>query len=124
MKNDNVYGLFSDFDIEQHKATFVHYLEVLIKEDGTVIYAVPSHQEKAIALACEKLGVSRTELNDMCPREYYCDFMNWLLKISGAIAVWEDFCIAPKVSKKQIGTLKRLKMHGLYKGAIPLRSEQ
>lgn len=69
------YDIYSDFDLEQHKKKYVDYLEVLILEDGTVVYAVPSHQEKAIAVACAKLGVCRKELMDMCPPEYYADFM-------------------------------------------------
>ncbi|GAB6761703.1 hypothetical protein [Bacillus cereus] len=34
------------FDIETHKKCFVDYLEVVIDEEGTVMYATPSHQEK------------------------------------------------------------------------------
>lgn len=48
-----VYDLHSDFDIEQHKKIFIHYLEVVIDENGKIMYAVPSHQEKQITLACE-----------------------------------------------------------------------
>ena len=67
------YDIYCAFDLEKHKQTYVQYLEVVILEDGTVEYAVPSHQEKLIALACQKKGVSRQELNDLCPREYYYD---------------------------------------------------
>lgn len=69
------YNLYSEFDIEQHEKTFAHYLEVVIDENGRIMYAVPSHQEKQITLACEKLNVTREELNSMCPEEYYLDFM-------------------------------------------------
>ena len=44
------YDIYCAFDLEQHKQTYVQYLEVVILEDGTVEYAVPSHQEKLIAL--------------------------------------------------------------------------
>lgn len=120
MKN---YDLYSDFDIELHSKTFVHYLEVVIDSDGKVMYAVPSHQEKCIALACQKLGVSRDELNRMCPREYYFDFLRWVCKVSGAMAVWEGHCEFWEPTAKQIGTLRRLKMAGLYTGPIPNTSE-
>ena len=60
------YDLNSEFDIEQHKQTFINYLEILIEADGHVVYAVPSHIEKAVALACEALHVSRPELEAMC----------------------------------------------------------
>lgn len=62
------YDIYCAFDLEKHKQTYVQYLEVVILEDGTVEYAVPSHQEKLIALACQKKGVSRQELNDLLLR--------------------------------------------------------
>lgn len=67
------YDLRSEFDIEQHKKTFIHYLEVVIDENGEIMYAAPSHQEKLISLACERLNVTREKLNAMCPQEYYFD---------------------------------------------------
>src|SRR5690606_29819 len=60
--------LHSPFDMETHKNTFINYLEVVIDADGTIMYAVPSHQEKLIRLACERHGLSRDELNDLCPQ--------------------------------------------------------
>lgn len=113
------YNLYSEFDIEQHKKTFIHYLEVVIDENGRIMYAVPSHQEKLIALACEKLNVTREELNAMCPQEYYFDFMTWLCKMSGACAVWENQVMRDKFTAEQIKALKRLKDEGLYLGEIP-----
>lgn len=117
------YGLHSEFDIEKHRETFVHYLEVVIDVDGKVMYAVPSHQEKAIRIACQKLGVTREELKHMCPREYWFDFMKWLCKISGVIAVWECNCEYWEPTKLQIATIRRLKMAGLYKGPVPVTPE-
>ena len=113
------YGLHSKFDIQKHKATFVGYLEVIIDENGTVMYAVPSHQEKALALAEEKLGKTRKEISDMCPREFYFDYLNWLLSLTGAIAVWNDDVSAPAITVKQAAVLRALKLNGLYKGKIP-----
>jgi len=113
------YSIYSAFDASKHKAKYTNYLEVLIKEDGTVVYAVPSHQEKAAAIACEKLGLTRTELDGICPKEYYFDYLNWLLMMSNAVAVWNDGVIAPKVNKKQILALKSLKINGLYRGKVP-----
>lgn len=81
------YGVYSEFDLEQHKKHFVHYLEVMIDEEGVVHYAVPSHQELAIARACECLGVNRYELSVMTPKEYYFDWLNWLLMQCKGVAV-------------------------------------
>lgn len=117
------YDVYSEFDMKKHSETFVDYLEVIIDSDGKVMYAVPSHQEKCIALACEKLGVSRDELKAMCPREFYWDFLKWLCKISGAVAVWNANCEYWAPTRKQIGALRQLKMAGLYRGSIPKISE-
>lgn len=113
------YDLYSEFDIEKHKATFPHYLEVVIDADGKITYAVPSHQEKLIKLACDKLSVTRDELKVLCPREYYFDFLKWLCLLTGAMSVWDDWCEYGNPTAKQVGTLRKLKMAGLYKGMIP-----
>lgn len=113
------YDLHSSFDAEKHKNKYVNYLEVVIDENGTVMYAVPSHQEKAISIACERLRVSRDELNAMCPPEYYFDFMTWLSRVASIVFVWNEFCLCDKINRKQVAALRNLKMHGLYKGDIP-----
>ena len=113
------YDVYSEFDIEKHKKHFVPYLEVMIDEDGKVHYAVPSHQEWAIAKSCEKLGVTRKELSDMTPPEFYIDWLNWLLAQCKGVAVWEDFFMAPEVNKRQYAALRRLKFGGVYKGNLP-----
>lgn len=113
------YTVYFDFDIDQHKKTFIHYLEVVIDESGKIMYAIPSHQEKMISLAYEKLNVTREELNAMCPQEYYYDFMTWLCKMSGSCAVWENFIQHNKMTEQQIRALQMLKENGLYLGEIP-----
>ena len=114
------YSVYSPFDLEQHKATFTNYLEVLIDADGKVMYAVPSHQEKAVRLVMERLDCTREAVLAMCPPEYYFDYMNWLLMMAGnAMAVWDDMYMAPAPTLKQIGALRRMKMAGVYHGAIP-----
>lgn len=113
------YNLYCAFDIEKHKQTYIDYLEVVIDEDGTVMYAVPSHREKLIAMACAKTGMNREQLNAICPPEYYADFATWLCMVSGAVAVWNSCIVAADLTVKQIGALRRLKMAGLYHGAVP-----
>lgn len=111
------YSVYSNFDVEMHKKTFINYLEVVLLEDGTIEYAVPSHQEKLINLACKKQQISREDLYDKCPREYYADFMTWLSMESGAIPVWEKF-YSGELNEKQRTSLEMLKQSGLYKGEI------
>ena len=120
-----VYGVHSPFNIKKHKETFINYLEVLILQDGTIEYAVPSHQEKALELACKKLNKTKHEIESMCPREYYCDYLTWLLGITGSVSVWgnaaEHFIVYKTINKKQISVLRSLKIQGLYKGNIPVK---
>lgn len=115
--NEQIDVLHSDFDIETHKRTFVNYLEVVIREDGKIEYAVPSHQEKLIAIARAKLGVTRKELCDMCPREYMFDYNTWLCGITNCVSVWNDFHMGTP-NEKQRGALQTLKVHGLYRGTM------
>lgn len=115
------YDISCDFDLEKHKQTYKNYLEVLILEDGKVVYAIPSHQMKAEELCCEKLKLrGQIELWDACPQEYCCDYMTWLLNTCGAVAVWNEFYKVGEsgLNDRQRTTLKRLKLHGLYRGHI------
>lgn len=105
------------FNIEVHKKVFINYLEIIVLEDGTIIYATPSHQEKLIQLGCEALGVNREELMDLCPPEYYFDFMTWLCRTSNSVAVWNKFTVG-KINDKQREALTMLKNEGLYMGEI------
>ena len=88
-----MYDLYSPFDIEQHKQNFVDYLEVVVFPDGHIEYAVPSHQEKLIAVCMKELGLTRDELNKRCPKEYYCDFMTWLCNVSHCVSVWNEYIV-------------------------------
>lgn len=112
------YNVYSDFDMEQHKKTFINYLEVVIDENGKIMYAVPSHQEKLIKLACENLKVTKEELNAMCPMDYHFDFVTWLCKVSGVCAVWNAHIEKYRLTERQIAALKALKDNRLYKGKI------
>lgn len=79
----------------------------------------PLTVKKMISKACDKLGSTRQELQDMCPPEYYSDFTLWLSKISECCSVWNNFVIGSDFTDAQINTLKRLKDNGLYYGDIP-----
>lgn len=124
MSSGEEYSVYSKFDLEKHKARYINYLEVVVLPDGSVEYAVPSHQEKMIDLACRKLKVSRQELSDMCPREYYFDFLLWLSMMSGGMAVWTYRCFCAEPTKAQIATIRRMKIAGVYKGTIPVISRK
>lgn len=105
------------FDLETHKKAFVNYLEVIIREDGTVEYAVPSHQEKLIGIAMKTLGVTRKELYDMCPPEYMFDVIKWLCEITKCVSVWNEFYMG-EPNEVQRWVLQNLRYHGLYRGEL------
>lgn len=116
-EEDNVYNVFSEFDIDKHKQTYVNYLEVMIDEDGAIHYAVPSHQEWAIYEVCRQKNLSRDQVVAMTPPEFYFDWMTWLLEQCGCVAVWNNWYTG-KPNVKQLGALRRLKMAGLFNGAV------
>ena len=108
--------LHSKFDIEIHKRTFIDYLEVIILENGTIEYAIPSHQEKLIQIICDKENKSREEvINDSS--DHVFDFSEWLCKTSGCISVWNDFYHGSP-NKIQLEVLYKLKDAKLYKGEL------
>lgn len=106
------YDLHSKFNLELHKKTFVNYLEVCIDEEGNIHYAIPSHQEFLINYACKKRNISRKKLNDLCPIDYYADFVEWLCQITNSIAVW-NFKYMGNPNEKQKETLQLLINEGL-----------
>lgn len=105
------------FNLDTHKKTFINYLEVVITEDGTIVYAVPSHQEMLISITRQKLNVTREELYRLCPEEYYFDLMEWLCKESGCIAVWNEHMVG-KANGNQQRIIKILVEEELYRGPI------
>lgn len=109
------------FSIQRHKSMPYHVsLEVVIAPDGTVEYALPSHQEYLIAKAMEKKGVSREKLMDECPPEYYFNFLEWLVDESGGyLPVWERWTVDANLTLQQKNALRKLKLAGLYRGNIP-----
>lgn len=120
MNNTDV--LYQPFDIEVHKKEFINYLEVVIDEHGRVHYAVPSHQEKLIKLACMKHGMTRDELNDACPEAYYFNFITWLCIMSGCVSIWNDYMIG-QANEKQAETIQKLADAGLYHGLIIMKKD-
>lgn len=101
------YTVYSPFDLEQHKNTFINYLEVVVKENGEIEYAVPSHIEKLIALSKE----SREELMEMMPLT--AAPIEWLAEHTHCINVWNNFYVGHLYSEAQRQTLLNLVDNGL-----------
>lgn len=117
-----MYDLNSAFNIKQHKAHFIDYLEVVVFPDGHIEYATPSHQEKLIKVACDLNNWTRNQLNKECPEEYYFDFMTWLCNITGCIALWCEYAVLPEdksiITSAQKNSIQELIDNGLYEGKI------
>ena len=109
--------LHRPFNIDTHKETFVNYLEVVILSDGTVEYAVPSHQKKLEKLVLKQTGETDEELSDRIPESALWDYMEWLQEQCGAIAVWNGFYKGTP-NQAQLDTLHELKDAGLYVGEV------
>ena len=111
------YILNDEFNIEKHKKHFVDYLEVVILETGKIEYAVPSHQEKLLQIACSKHELSRQDLVNSCPPERYGDYMSWLCEMANCISVWNDRIeVGSTVTNKQVDALLKLHDAKLYYG--------
>lgn len=111
------------FDLEKHKAKYINYLEIVILEDGTVEYAVPSHQLKLMDIAMKKLGKTREEIGDMCPKEFYAAFNEWLCDITNTVSVhtWLHMGYCNNIQKE---VLQKLKDNDLYTGEIHTEDEK
>ena len=106
--------LHAPFDINTHKKTFINYLEVIIKPDGTIEYAVPSHMMKLT----EIYGKSTDEMFE----DYYKDSsgldpIQWICKQTGCISVWEDGYTG-HANAAQKRALWMLINNGVYGGII------
>ena len=118
MELTKMYDLHSPFDIQKHKETYINYLEVVIFPDGHIEYAVPSHQEKLIAICMKELGVSRYELERMCPKEYYFDFQVWLCNMCGCVSVWDRYIVqsdTTPLTQEQKDTIELLQQEDLLR---------
>jgi len=110
--------LSQPFSIERHQKAFVHYLEVVIREDGTIEYAIPSHFEKLLAIIAEDRNLTREEAIALCPPDYYGDYLEWLVKESGCVSVWYDFIFGtPNLA--QWGSLPKMEKAKIYAGKLP-----
>ena len=111
--------LHSPFDIATHKATFINYLELIIRPDGTPEYATPSHMMK--------LAEIYGKCMDVIYEEYYQaqlgqDGIDYLCAKTGCIAVWDNR-VQGIPNEAQTSTLRKLRDVGLYTG-LPYPSSE
>lgn len=111
--------LHSPFDLRTHKSTFINYLELIIRPDGTPEYATPSHMMKL----AEIYGKCMDDIYE----EYYQaqlgqDDIDYLCAKTGCIAVWDNR-VQGIPNEAQTSTLLKLRDEGLYTG-LPYSSSE
>ena len=111
-----MYDMHCDFDIEQHKKTYVNYCECIIDRNGKIHYAIPSHQGFLEILGAGENLLTRQEYVYSCPEEMYCDYLTWLLQDNECVAVWSDGWYSPvRPNARQRSSLLKLISNGLVK---------
>lgn len=106
--------LHGPFDVRVHKRSFIGYLEVIIKPDGTVEYAVPSHAMKLASIYGKTMDeVFEEYMNDKAGM----DPVEWLCSKTGCISVWLNG-YAGKANSTQKRALWFLQWNGVYEGLI------
>lgn len=110
------YNLYSTFDIDQHKGTFINYLEVIITNDGVIHYAVPSHQKYVSNIIKKEHLLNEEEFCTIMPMSSFHEF---LLAYSGAVMVWSNgYTGIP--NKKQLLQLQLLHNEGLLSESVDI----
>ena len=97
------------FDVETHKATFIDYLEVVITENGTVVYACPGHVE-----VMERIALAKGISPDSCPRSHWLDYDGWLRDVTGCVCVWNEG-YQGKPNEAQMQAIDMLRREGLLR---------
>jgi hypothetical protein len=106
--------LHSPFDVRVHKQNFIGYLEVIIRSDGTVEYAVPSHTIKLASI----YGKSMDQIyEEYATDKSGLDPVEWLCNKTGCISVWTEG-YAGKANATQKRALWFLKYNEVYGGMI------
>lgn len=102
--------------ISRHKSKYINYCEAIITEDGTIQYAIPSHQNKLIELygvpmsqgqVLDYDGKEFTDLKNKVPVQ--ANFTYWLADYLNAVIIWYDYTVFPlNYTKDQISVVKSL----------------
>ena len=114
--------LHSPFDVETHKKTFINYLEVIIRNDGTIEYAVPSHMIKLQQIYGKTMDEVFEEYHHQYRNEpadvaMLLDPIEWLCKKTECISVWESGYTGI-INDAQRKSLQLLHDNDLYLGRI------
>ena len=114
-----MYDMNCKFDIEKHKQTYINCLELIIHPDGSIHYAVPSHQMYLESYIEKKNNYTHEEFLRMCPPEKYFDYLNWVIELSNCVCVWNyGYAYYGTLTLSQKISIKKLINSGLLENNI------
>lgn len=100
--------------IKEHNEKYTCYCEILVLEDGTPVYANPSHQYKLM----EIYGVPREQYMSASGEQFErlqkemplsASPLHWLVEKTKTVAVWYDFLVFPlNYTGEQLNTVIQL----------------
>lgn len=85
---------------------YICYCEALIHPDGSVSYAVPSHELALVKCT----GLSLSEVSDIIP--LYADVGSWLVGYTGCVLLWYDYCKFGRLTLEQVCSFNKLLSSG------------
>lgn len=84
-----------------------NYCEIIIRNNGLIELARPSHTEKLIEIYCEIEHITRDEFIEGFPK--YLSVVDFIVEKYKLICVWYDYMIRPeKINRFQQRTLEAL----------------
>lgn len=112
-----MYDIYSLFDISMHKQTYINYCEVIIKPDGSIHYAVPSHQRYLEKYGASIYNETEDEFVKRCPSDMWFNYLQWLLDITGCVSCWSEghWSGIQGITIQQRKSLNELVQQGLVK---------
>lgn len=101
----------ADEFITQHN--HINYCEAIIRKDGLIEYAIPSHTEALLRMTGEPKVVIYDKMS------IYDSPIHWLISYTGHMPVWtQGYGNPPYPTPEQIETLSKLIAHGLVANRI------
>lgn len=103
--------LYKPFDFNEHLKAFGDtYLEAVVLEDGTIEYAIPSHEQKLVRVIMQKTGKTRDQVIWDCSDDDKLNWQEYLERESGCISLWTNFYLGT-ANEKQLEAIQKLKDH-------------
>ena len=87
------------------------YCEAILFDDGTISYAIPSHNETLIRIAMERDNITRNELDKAMPIE--ASPVHWLTEHLNCSSLWFNSCISCNLTELQKESLIKLQKAGV-----------